>query len=108
MNFRIIGSFIRGVDTGKVFECASFGFCVQTLGIALHAIFDRCVDEHFDKLAVGNETPDHVTLGPVRRYEGAKNYQAALNHKLGDFTNASDVFHAIRLGETEVLIEAMA
>ena len=54
-NFRIVRYFIRRVDAGKVLELSRLCLCIQTFVIALHTIFERRVDEHFNKLAFVNK-----------------------------------------------------
>ena len=52
------------------------------------------------------ERPDGITVGPVRRDEGAQNHQAGVLEESADLTDASDVLRAVLGGEPEVPVQA--
>ena len=49
-----------------------------------------------------------VAVGSEGGNEGGQHDHSRIQEKLGDLTNAADVFFAVRIGETEVFAQAMA
>src|SRR6476660_2580782 len=82
MNLRVFGSFVRLVNSSKIFDLACESPAVQSLGIAGNADVERRVDEDLDKFAGIEQFAHALALGAERRDQGAEHDQARLGHQL--------------------------
>ena len=77
----------------------------RPFAVALLGDVQRGVDEHLAELAVGDQRPRAVALGPERRDERDEHDQAGVGHQLGDLGHPADVLDPVGVGEAEVVVE---
>ncbi|MNP47671.1 hypothetical protein D3C76_1417370 [compost metagenome] len=58
-NFRVFRRFIGGIDAGEIHQFATASLFVQTFWIPLFCHADRCIDEHFEELALFHQLARH-------------------------------------------------
>jgi hypothetical protein len=54
------------------------------------------------------QVASHLALRPERRDERHEHDEPGIGHQTGDLGDAPDVLHAVRLGEPEILVQAVA
>src|SRR3546814_20226048 len=83
-------------------------FPYTTLFRSLLGHLQRSVDEHLKELALGEHLARHLPLGTERRDEAHQHDQTGVDHQLGNLGHAADVLDAVLVGETQVLVAALA
>src|SRR3546814_4792858 len=86
--------------------CSSdLGLGVQALDVTLFGDFQRRVDEDLDELAVLEQLARHPPLCPERGNEADQHDQAGIDHEPRGLGYATDVFHPVLIGKTQVLVQ---
>ena len=79
---------------------------VEPFRIAGFGDRDRRVDENFDELARAHESARRVALAAEWRDASHKSNQSGIDHQACDFGHPADVFDAVGIGETEILVQS--
>ncbi len=107
MNLGMLRRLVRRTDAREVLQLAAAGLLVQALRIALLGFFERRIDEHFEELARLHQVARQTALRTERRDERHEHDQARVHHELGHFGDATDVLDAVRIRESQILVQAM-
>src|SRR5690606_8702915 len=108
VKIRSDGALIDGVDAGEVADLAAARLCVESLRIPVLADLKGSIDEDLQEGTTGEALAHHGPVGREGGYETAQHDQAGIDHELGDFRDATQVFDAVAFGEAEVAIEPQA
>src|SRR5678815_3923475 len=81
---------------------------VEPLGIARLADLERRIDIDLDELALLEQLARHPPLRAERRDERHHDDQTGLHEQLRRLRHAADILHPVYIGESEVLVEAVA
>ena len=110
MNFRVGGRLVGVVDSREVSDLACAGALVQSFRIPAFGLAQRAVHEHLYKPQVGilMQPANFVPVGRVGADEGGQRNRASVAKEFRDLSDTTNVFPAVRFGETEVLVDAQA
>ena len=81
---------------------------IQSLRVALDALFNGSVHEHFHELAGREQFAHHLPFRAERRNERTQHYQARIGHQARHLAHAADILHAVGIGEPQVAVQAVA
>ena len=108
LQFRCFRGFVGAGDSGELLDLASAGLGVETLGIAGFAHVQVCGAVDLKEVTVVNQLPGFVPVGTEGRDEGCEHNYARIEKELRHLSDAADVFLPVRIGEAQVLAEAVA
>lgn len=104
-NFRILGRFIRRVDSCQAFEFAGAGFLIKAFGVSRFADCQRRIHEHFYKIAsiarCGDGRPDSFPVNAVGAYERGEDNRPGRTENFCDAADAPYVFFPVLGGKTQ-------
>src|SRR3954471_16223126 len=99
--------FVNLIDTSEIFDLASTSASIQTFWVTRDTLIERRVNEDLDKFVRLEEIAHHPALGAKRGDERAEHDQTGLCHQLGDFSDTTNVLHAIGVRKPQVLSQTM-
>jgi hypothetical protein len=91
-----------------VLQLTGSGLLVKCLDVALLGDLERCFDVDFDELTRQRHLADHAALSAKRRDKGGQYDETCIRHELRDFADTADILDTIRIGESQIPVEAMA
>jgi hypothetical protein len=108
MNVWREGRLVRTINSGEVFQFAASGFGVEAFRVATFAFWQWRVDKDFIELAGFEERAGVIALSTVGADERDDGDEACIDKQARNLGNPANVFEAIGLGESKILIQAKA
>ena len=100
-------NFIGAIDARHVGQLPITGLFVQAFRVTLLAHFQRRIDKHFNEILIAYQFSCHLALSTERADEGGHHDQAGIHHQFGHFGHPANVFYAVSVRKTQVLVQSL-
>ena len=99
---------VGAVNTSKVFQLATAGFCVEAFDIAAFAFDQRGINKHLHKFSGLEQAARQCAVAFKGRYKADQHDQPGIDHEFGSLGDTAYVFSAAGFGKSQVAVETVA